>query len=157
MHRFRNSNHHMPRHSGSRPLISGLPEISTLYAQVGNRPTWVAESPESSNQWQRLLDSGLTASRRPGMTSFTEGMTTLATESNPFRIAIVGSGPSGFYAAEALLRRPHVRIDMFDRLPTPFGLVRGGVAPDHPKIKQVCLVYDKIARSSGFAFLGNVE
>ena len=90
------------------------------------------------------------------MTSFTEGMTTLATESNPFRIAIVGSGPSGFYAAEALLRRPHVRIDMFDRLPTPFGLVRGGVAPDHPKIKQVCLVYDKIARSSGFAFLGNV-
>src|SRR6516165_2891665 len=121
------------------------------------QPTWVAESPESSNQWQRLLDSGLAASRRPGMTSFTEGMTTLATESNPFRLAIVGSGPSGFYAAEALLRRPHVRIDMFDRLPTPFGLVRGGVAPDHPKIKQVCLVYDKIARSPGFAFWGNVE
>jgi ferredoxin--NADP+ reductase len=83
-------------------------------------------------------------------------MPALGTEPNPFRVAIVGSGPSGFYAAEALLRRPHVHVDMFDRLPTPFGLVRGGVAPDHPKIKQVCLVYDRIARSPGFTFLGNV-
>jgi ferredoxin--NADP+ reductase len=83
---------------------------------------------------------------------------TSAGECDPFQVAIVGSGPSGFYAAEALLRRhPDVQVDMFDRLPTPFGLVRGGVAPDHPKIKQVTLVYDKIARSSGFAFLGNVE
>ena len=82
----------------------------------------------------------------------------LWTETNPLQVAIVGSGPSGFYAAEALLRRKcAIRVDMFDRLPTPFGLVRGGVAPDHPKIKQVCLVYDKIARSSGFAFFGNVE
>jgi ferredoxin/flavodoxin---NADP+ reductase len=83
-------------------------------------------------------------------------MSALATESSPFRVAIIGSGPSGFYAAEALLRRPHVHVDMLDRLPTPFGLVRGGVAPDHPKIKQVCLVYDRIARTSGFTFLGNV-
>jgi ferredoxin--NADP+ reductase len=83
-------------------------------------------------------------------------MAALGTEPNPFRVAIIGSGPSGFYAAEALLRRRNVCIDMFDCLPTPFGLVRGGVAPDHPKIKQVCLVYDKIARSPGFAFLGNV-
>jgi ferredoxin--NADP+ reductase len=82
----------------------------------------------------------------------------LWTESNPLQVAIVGSGPSGFYAAEALLRgKTGIRVDMFDRLPTPFGLVRGGVAPDHPKIKQVILVYDKIARSSGFAFFGNVE
>src|SRR5580704_12522192 len=78
--------------------------------------------------------------------------------SNPLQVAIVGSGPSGFYAAEALLRRrPDARVDMFDRLPTPFGLVRGGVAPDHPKIKQVILVYDKIARSPNFAFFGNIE
>jgi ferredoxin--NADP+ reductase len=84
-------------------------------------------------------------------------MADLGTESNPFQVAIIGSGPSGFYAAEALLRgRPGVRVDMFDRLPTPFGLVRGGVAPDHPKIKQVNLVYDKIAKSPGFAFYGNV-
>jgi ferredoxin/flavodoxin---NADP+ reductase len=83
-------------------------------------------------------------------------MAALKTRTNPFQVAIVGSGPSGFYAAEALLRRPDVHVDMFDRLPTPFGLVRGGVAPDHPKIKQVCLVYDRIARSPGFTFLGNV-
>jgi len=80
----------------------------------------------------------------------------LGSESNPLRAAIVGSGPSGFYAAEVLLRRPHTRVDMFDALPTPFGLVRSGVAPDHPKLKQVCLVYDRIARSPGFTFLGNV-
>ena len=82
----------------------------------------------------------------------------LGGDENPLQVAIVGSGPSGFYAAEALLRgRSGIRIDMFDRLPTPFGLVRGGVAPDHPKIKQVSLTYDKIARSPGFAFFGNVE
>ena len=51
------------------------------------------------------------------------------------KVAIVGSGPSGFYAAQALFKRlPDVQIDMYDRLPPPFGLVRGGVAPDHPKI-----------------------
>ena len=80
----------------------------------------------------------------------------LGNETNPLLVAIIGSGPSGFYAAEALLRRANVHVDMFDRLPTPFGLVRGGVAPDHPKIKQVCLVYDKIAKSPNFQFLGNV-
>jgi len=76
----------------------------------------------------------------------------------PARVAVVGSGPSGFYAAEALLKAdPELRIDMMERLPTPFGLVRGGVAPDHPKIKQVALVYDRIARNPRFRFLGNVH
>ena len=58
------------------------------------------------------------------------------------RVAIIGSGPAGFYAAEALLKRADARIDvdMFDRLPTPYGLVRGGVAPDHEKIKTVIRV-----------------
>ncbi|MEP0764066.1 MAG: FAD/NAD(P)-binding protein, partial [Chloroflexota bacterium] len=53
------------------------------------------------------------------------------------RVAIIGSGPSAFYTAEALLSNPEyvVEVDMFERLPTPFGLVRAGVAPDHPKIK----------------------
>ena len=74
------------------------------------------------------------------------------------RVALVGSGPSGFYAAEALLKSdPELCVDMYDRLPTPFGLVRGGVAPDHPKIKQVILVYDRIARLTRFRFLGTVE
>ncbi len=73
------------------------------------------------------------------------------------RIAIIGSGPSGFYAAEHLLKQqPGSEIDLFDRLPTPFGLVRGGVAPDHQKIKSVTRVYEKIAANPAFRFFGNV-
>lgn len=74
------------------------------------------------------------------------------------RVAIVGSGPAGFYAAEALQKSAAgIGIDLFDRLPTPFGLVRGGVAPDHPRIKSVTRVFDRIATQPGFRFLGNVE
>lgn len=75
------------------------------------------------------------------------------------RVAIVGSGPAGFYAAEALLRRTDevVHVDMFDRLPTPYGLVRGGVAPDHQNIKAVIRVYEKTAARPTFRFLGNVR
>ena len=74
-------------------------------------------------------------------------------------MAVIGSGPSGFYAAEHLQEQEHleVQIDMYDRLPTPFGLVRGGVAPDHQKIKSVTRVYDKIAAHPEFRFYGNVE
>lgn len=75
----------------------------------------------------------------------------------PLRVAIVGAGPSGFYAAEFLQRQADpVEIDLLDRLPTPFGLVRGGVAPDHPKIKAVTRVYEKCATHPSFRFLGNV-
>jgi len=86
-------------------------------------------------------------------------MTSPGTSSNPLRVAIVGSGPSGFYAADALQKKPDlvVEIDMFDRLPTPFGLVRGGVAPDHQKIKSVTKVYERIAAQPSFRFYGNVE
>ena len=81
------------------------------------------------------------------------------TPGNPLRVAIVGSGPAGFYAAEHLLRQEQsaVEVDVFDRLPTPFGLVRAGVAPDHPKIKSVIRVYEKTAAREGFRFFGNVE
>ena len=79
---------------------------------------------------------------------------TLGSGKNPLRVAIVGSGPGGFYAAQALFRADlDVRIDMLDRLPTPFGLVRGGVAPDHPKIKEASLVFETIAATPEFAFL----
>ncbi len=86
-------------------------------------------------------------------------MTELGSEGTPLRVAIIGSGPSGFYAADALLRQTTyaVEIDMFDRLPTPYGLVRGGVAPDHQKIKSVTKVYDKIASNSNFQLYGYVE
>src|SRR5690348_2536948 len=74
------------------------------------------------------------------------------------RVAIVGSGPAGFYAAGALLAADlPVEVDMVERLPTPWGLVRLGVAPDHPKIKSVSRAFEKIAAQPGFRFLGNVE
>jgi ferredoxin--NADP+ reductase len=73
------------------------------------------------------------------------------------RVAIIGSGPAAFYAAEHLLKRPGTQVDMIERLPTPYGLVRGGVAPDHPKIKSVTAVYEKIAAQPGFRFFGNLE
>jgi ferredoxin--NADP+ reductase len=74
------------------------------------------------------------------------------------RVAVVGSGPAGFYAAGALLAADiPVEVDMIERLPTPWGLVRLGVAPDHPKIKSVSRAFEKIAAQPGFRFFGNVE
>jgi ferredoxin--NADP+ reductase len=80
------------------------------------------------------------------------------TPDNPLRVAIVGAGPAGFYASEQLLRGEEtVEVDLYDRLPTPFGLVRAGVAPDHPKLKSVIRVYEKTAARDGFRFFGNVH
>ena len=75
------------------------------------------------------------------------------------RVAIIGSGPSGFYAADHLLKQsdPLIDVDMYERLPTPFGLVRGGVAPDHEKIKSVTKLYSRIAAHERFRFYGNIE
>jgi ferredoxin--NADP+ reductase len=86
----------------------------------------------------------------------------IGTNDHPLRVAIVGSGPAGFYAAGHLLKsKSHpdlcVQVDMFDRLPTPWGLVRAGVAPDHPNIKAVSRVYEKTADHPEFRFYGNVE
>jgi ferredoxin--NADP+ reductase len=72
------------------------------------------------------------------------------------QIAIIGAGPAGFYAADQLLKAGFA-VDLLDRLPTPYGLVRTGVAPDHPKIKSVTRVYDKTAASADFRFFGGVE
>jgi ferredoxin/flavodoxin---NADP+ reductase len=81
------------------------------------------------------------------------------TTERPLRVAIIGAGPTGFYAAEQLLRQPGLgaQVDLIDRLPTPFGLVRGGVAPDHQKIKAVTAAFDKTAALPGFRFFGGVE
>jgi ferredoxin--NADP+ reductase len=78
---------------------------------------------------------------------------------DPLRVAVVGSGPAGFYAAAHLLASedPAVEVDLIERLPTPWGLVRLGVAPDHPNIKAVSRAFEKIAQRPGFRFLGNVE
>jgi len=74
-----------------------------------------------------------------------------------FRVAVVGAGPAGFYLAERLLARADVEVDLFDRLPAPYGLVRYGVAPDHEKIRNVTRVFDRAAANPRFRFLGNVE
>src|SRR6266851_5055614 len=78
--------------------------------------------------------------------------------SGPLRVAVVGSGPAGFYAAGALLDADvPLEVDMIERLPTPWGLVRLGVAPDHPKLKTVSRAFERIASKPGFRFFGNVE
>ena len=78
-----------------------------------------------------------------------------------FKVAIVGAGPAGYFAAQALQNSVTedltFSIDMIERLPTPWGLVRSGVAPDHPKIKTVAKVFEKIAADSNFRLFGNVE
>jgi ferredoxin--NADP+ reductase len=89
-------------------------------------------------------------------------LSSLGTAAEPLRVAIVGSGPAGFYAAGHLLsNKAHpdlvAEVDVFDRLPTPWGLVRAGVAPDHPNIKAVSRVYEKTAAKAGFRFFGGVE
>lgn len=84
-------------------------------------------------------------------------MSKLGTQDRPLRVAVVGSGPSGFYAAQALFKAElEVRVDIFDRLPSPYGLVRLGVAPDHPKIKNVIGVFERIGAKPECEFYGNV-
>lgn len=76
----------------------------------------------------------------------------------PVSVAIVGSGPAGFYAADALLRAEvDCQIDLIERLPTPFGLIRGGVAPDHQSTKKVTKAYERTATSKGVRYFGNVQ
>ncbi|MBF0490147.1 MAG: NADP oxidoreductase [Candidatus Omnitrophica bacterium] len=76
----------------------------------------------------------------------------------PLRVAIVGAGPAGFYSAGALFKLSiPVQVDMFEKLPAPFGLVRYGVAPDHQKIKEVIKVFEKTAGNPAFSYFGNVE
>ena len=85
-------------------------------------------------------------------------MTDSASDPTPFRVAVIGSGPAGFYAAGHLLADASDRfeVDMFERLPTPWGLVRSGVAPDHPKIKSVTRIYERTAAHLRFRFFGAI-
>lgn len=82
----------------------------------------------------------------------------IGTPERPHRVAIIGAGPAGFYAADALLRvEDHeVRVDLFDRSPAPFGLVRYGVAPDHPRIKSVARAYERTLDDPRVRFWGNI-
>ncbi|KAG6598102.1 NADPH:adrenodoxin oxidoreductase [Phytophthora cinnamomi] len=87
----------------------------------------------------------------------TRGFGTSA-DAAPRRVCVVGSGPAGFYATKYLLKEHGgARVDMLEALPTPFGLVRSGVAPDHPEVKSVMNDFDKVAADARFRFLGNVR
>ena len=80
-------------------------------------------------------------------------------QGSPLRVAVVGSGPAGFFVVEHLFRQPglDLTVDLFERLPVPYGLVRFGVAPDHLKIKNVVKKFEKTASDPRFRFFGNVE
>jgi len=84
---------------------------------------------------------------------------TTGTPARPLRVAIIGAGPTGFYVADHVFQNAQVvaEVDMIDRLPTPYGLVRLGVAPDHQKIKFVTTAFDKVAANPRFRFYGGVE
>jgi ferredoxin--NADP+ reductase len=83
----------------------------------------------------------------------------LGSQERPLRVAVVGSGPAGFYTVEALVKHKQIaaEVDLFERLPAPYGLVRYGVAPDHQKIKSVTVAYDKVGDNPRVRFLGNVH
>ncbi len=83
----------------------------------------------------------------------------IGSRERPLQVAIVGSGPSGFYTADTLLKQKdlHLKVDMFERMAMPYGLVRYGVAPDHQKTKQVIRIYEATARDSRFRLFGNVR
>ncbi|MBO0772854.1 MAG: FAD-dependent oxidoreductase, partial [Actinobacteria bacterium] len=79
-------------------------------------------------------------------------------------VAVIGSGPAGLYTAEALLKQapglpgePDVRVDVLDRLPTPYGLVRYGVAPDHPSIRSIAEYLRRVLERPGVRFLGGIH
>ena len=72
-------------------------------------------------------------------------------------VLIIGSGPSGFYTAESISKKINSDIDIIDRLPTPFGLIRGGVAPDHQTTKKISNSYTKTAKKDNIKFFGNIE
>jgi ferredoxin--NADP+ reductase len=77
---------------------------------------------------------------------------------HPLRVAVVGAGPAGIYAADILTKNdPDVTVDIFDRLPTPYGLIRYGVAPDHPRIKAIIVALHRVMESDRISFVGNVH
>ncbi len=79
------------------------------------------------------------------------------TRPGPFRVAVVGAGPAGLYTADELLKHPELQVDVYDRLPTPYGLVRAGVAPDHQSTKQVTRLFRAIEDQPGFRYFLGVE
>src|SRR5919106_765655 len=97
------------------------------------------------------------AAKDPATCPRSEGALSVST-TRPLRVAVVGAGPAGIYAADILSKTDlDVSIDLFERLPAPFGLVRYGVAPDHPRIKQIIVALHKVLERGDIRLLANVE
>ncbi|KAF6825186.1 NADPH:adrenodoxin oxidoreductase, mitochondrial [Colletotrichum musicola] len=108
------------------------------------------------NQVRRRVGTGSPAIRRMGTAVL--GTRQTRKPDDPFRLAVVGSGPAGFYAAYRVMSQlPGAVVDMYESLPVPFGLVRFGVAPDHPEVKNCQEKFEAVARSPKFSFIGNVS
>src|SRR5262245_20323560 len=103
-----------------------------------------ARSTPSKRRWGPGLELRALAAQRRAAPGGSAGRT--RGDGRPLRVAVTGAGPAGFYTVEHLFRQPGlaVEVDLYDRLPTPYGLVRFGVAPDHQKIKSVSAVFDKV-------------
>ncbi|KAF2456198.1 hypothetical protein BDY21DRAFT_323317 [Lineolata rhizophorae] len=112
-------------------------------------PPWRPRRPFNGNGPQRRFFTN-----GPALLASTAG----SASARPLRLAIIGSGPAGFYAALRILKRvPDALVDMYEHLPAPFGLVRYGVAPDHPEVKNCQDRFEEVAESPRFNFIGNVD
>jgi adrenodoxin-NADP+ reductase len=124
-------------------------------SESGNVRPNVVHTRRQLHQDHRLWDGSTQITKIPGQSS---RYTTSTTSLRPIRLAIVGSGPAGFYTASRVLKHQQdTKIDMYERLPVPFGLVRYGVAPDHPEVKNCQERFEEIAETPGFEFIGNVD
>ncbi|KAK4193674.1 hypothetical protein QBC35DRAFT_479908 [Podospora australis] len=113
--------------------------------------------PRALTKWSRVLTpSRLGALISSRNTSTTHG--TVTRDGKPFRLAVIGSGPAGFYTAyRAMSKIQDIKVDMYEALPVPFGLVRFGVAPDHPEVKNCQEKFEEVATSPNFTFIGNLS
>ncbi|XP_075033986.1 NADPH:adrenodoxin oxidoreductase, mitochondrial isoform X2 [Mixophyes fleayi] len=113
-------------------------------------------TPRCSWMWRRARCMLLGRSRSAATGRCLGAERTLTSTSHPPKICIVGSGPAGFYTAQHLLKHTQAVVDIYEKLPVPFGLVRFGVAPDHPEVKNVINTFTQTAHSERCCFIGNV-
>ena len=137
-------------HTSMRPLLSvNSPAAASRSSQL--------TLPISTTRYMRPVSRSFFTTAATNQPNIPTNDSTPST-SPPLPFAVVGSGPAAFYTTKYLLREfPNCRIDMFERLPVPYGLVRYGVAPDHPDVKSVTNDFAQVSNDSRFAFWGNVE
>src|SRR6195952_2299338 len=120
----------------------------------------LATSSQATNRGESNVpaSAGRHRRRRAGRALRRRRLTEEGGMSQPLRVAIVGAGPAGIYAADILpTKDPEATVDIFDRLPTPYGLIRYGVAPDHPRIKQIIVALHRVMENERIRFIGNVH